>query len=164
LNQYQTFQGGLCDAIVVKIDTTQVGASALLYSTYLGGNSNDRGSGIALDNSGYAYVSGATASTNFPTLNQYQADQPGEDAFVARLDTTQSGASCLIYSTYLGGGMDDYGSVIAVDSSGCAYVIGSTLSADFPTLHQYQTDQPDRDAFVVKIGPSYSGKYFFYFH
>ena len=74
----------------------------LVYSTYLGGGASDRGYGIAVDSSGNVYVTGETASTDFPTLYQYQADQLGTDVFVSKLDTSQSGTASLLYSTYLG--------------------------------------------------------------
>ena len=81
--------------------------------------------GIAVDNNGNAYVIGFTYSTNFPTLNQFQIDQTGQDAFVTKLDTTQSGPASLVYSTYLGGiSLNGHG--IAVDGSGNAYVTGYT--------------------------------------
>ena len=152
MSQYQTFQGGDYDVFVTKIDTTQSGASSLLYSTYLGGSHNETGRGISLDNSGNVYVTGGTGSSNFPTLNQYQTNQGWADAFITKLDTTQSGFSSLIYSTYLGGGGTDGGFGIAVDSSGNAFVTGDTWSTDFPILNQYQTDlKSNYDAFVTKL-------------
>jgi hypothetical protein len=157
LNQYQTFQAGTNDAFVTKIDTTESGISSLIYSTFLGGSSSDVGGGIAVDNSGNAYVTGDTWSANFPTLNQYQTYQAGEDVFVTKIDTTQSGASCLIYSTYLGGADNDYGRAAALDNNGNAYVTGETYSTDFPTLNQFQTDQTERDSFVAKIDATQSG-------
>jgi hypothetical protein len=156
LNQYQSYQG-YYDLFVTRLDTTQSGASSLLYSTYLGGGSDDFGYGIAVDSSGNAYVTGETYSTDFPTLNQYQADQGGRDAFVIRLDTARSGASSLLYSTYLGGGDGDYGRGIAVDSSGNAYITGFTDSTDFPTLNQYQLYQNNRNVFVTKLDSTQSG-------
>jgi hypothetical protein len=156
LNQYQAFQG-YCDTFVIKLDTTQSGAISLVYSTYLGGSLDDYGKGIAVDNSGNAYVTGLTWSSDFPIQNQYQTDQWSYDAFVTKLDTTQSGASGLIYSTYLGGCSVEYCLGIAVDNSGNAYVTGLTWSSDFPTLNQYQTYQGDRDAFVTKLDSTKSG-------
>jgi len=156
LNRYQAQQAN-ADAFVTKIDTNQIGASSLIYSTYLGGANNDTTHEIAVDNNGNVYVVGRTESTDFPTRNQYQGDQPFYDAFVTRLDTTQSGAASLIYSTYLGGTSYDYGYGIAADSSGYAYVTGATDSTDFPTRDQYQTDSPARDAFVTKIDTNQSG-------
>jgi hypothetical protein len=158
LNQFQsTYQGGLYDAFVTKFDTTQNGASSLIYSTYLGGKGEDRSYGIVVDNSGNAYVIGWTNSTDFPTLDQYQTYKGMYDAFVTKIDTTQSGSSSLIYSTYLGGGGSDIGIGIALDSSRNAYVTGWTSSTDFPILNQYQTDQNGNDAFVTKIDMTNSG-------
>jgi hypothetical protein len=129
----------------------------LAYSTYLGGDDSDGGNGIAVDSSGYVYITGRTASTDFPTLNQYQSDQPDKDAFVAKIDATGVGASSLIFCTYLGGEGADEGKGLSVDNSGNVYVTGDTESPDFPTLNQYQTDQPDKDAFVTIIDTNQSG-------
>ncbi len=156
LNQYQGAQSGW-DSFITKLDTTQSGTASLLYSTYLGGNDWDYGYDIDVDSSGYAYITGFTYSTDFPTLNQYQADQGGIDVFVTKLDTTQSGSACLLYSTYLGGGSDDRGYGIAVDNSDNAYVTGDTFSTDFPILNQYQADQGGIDVFVTKLDTTQSG-------
>jgi len=155
-NQYQTKQAG-DDAFVTKIDTMKSGNDSLVYSTYLGGSGNDSGRGIAVDGSGNAYVAGQTNSADFPILNQYQTDQAGDDAFVTKIDTTESGNDSLVYSTYLGGNNIDYGIGIAVDGSGKVYVIGQTLSTDFPILNQYQISQGSWDAFVTKIDTTESG-------
>jgi hypothetical protein len=154
-NQYQTDQTGR-DVFVTKIDTTQSGGASLIYSTYLGGGSSEQGNRIAVDGSSNAYVTGSTLSADFPTQNQYQADQTGTDAFVTKIDTTRIGGASLIYSTYLGGGDGDQGFGIAVDGSGRAYVTGYTDSTDFPTLNQYQADPGDSntDVFVTKIAAS----------
>jgi hypothetical protein len=161
LNQYMSDPGdGASDVFVTKLDTTQSGTSSLVYSTYLGGANSDYGFGIAADNSAYAYVTGHVYSTDFPCLNQYQGDQGGYDTFVTKLDTTQSGSSCLLYSTYLGGGHYDYGKDITVNNSGFAYVTGYTGSTDFPTLNQYMSDSGDGlgdDVFVTKINTTQSG-------
>jgi len=157
LNPYQDTCRGGRDAFVIKIDTNQSGVSSLIYSTFLGGTEDDYGLGIAVDDSGNAYVTGVTESTDFPTLHQYQRNQPEGDCFVARIDTTQSGASSLIYSTYLGGVGDDCGRGIAVDDSGNAYVTGVAGSAGFPILHQYQKNQSDEDCFVTRIDTNQKG-------
>jgi Beta-propeller repeat len=93
-------------------------------------------------------VSSRTVSTNFPTQNPYQPDQPNQDVFVTKL--SPSGNS-LVYSTYLGGSSDDQGYGIAVDGSGSAYVTGFTDSTDFPTQNPFQTVQGSIDAFVTKL-------------
>jgi len=154
LNPYQaTFQGGYNDVFVAKLSSS---GDSLIYSTYLGGESYDLGSAIAVDGSGYAYVTGGTESTNFPTLNPYQSTYQGgpNDAFVTKLSSL---GNSLIYSTYLGGEYYDYGYGIAVDGSGNAYVTGPTTSSDFPTLNPYQTYQGPAsydDVFVTKFSSS----------
>lgn len=125
----------------------------LSYCTYLGGNGNDEGHGIAVDGSGNAYVTGYTVSTHFPTKNPWQSAYSGlRDVFVTKLNSTGSG---LVYSTYLGGSGDDTGYGIAIDSAGNAYVIGTTDSANFPTAYAYQTALGGtNDAFVAKLNAS----------
>jgi len=147
---------GFGDAFVTKLDPT---GSALVYSTYLGGSSDDLGSGIAVDTAGNAYVTGG-ASTNFPTTaGAFQTTFASTssinlDAFVTKLNPTGSGA---VYSTYIGGSGGDSGSGIAVDGAGNAYVTGGTNSADFPTTAgAFQTTFTnafdfDTDAFVTKL-------------
>ena len=114
--------GGSRDAFVAQLDA---GGTALVYSTYLGGGHWDSGNGIAVDGAGHAYVTGDTASPDFPTTPG--ALQPGYgggayDTFVAKLN---AGGTALVYATYLGYSDDDYGSGIAVDGAGNAYVTGS---------------------------------------
>ena len=121
------------------------------YSTYLGGSDWDYGSGIAVDSSGSVYVTGYTESSNFPTQNPYQGSYAGgyDDAFVTKLS---SSGNTLIYSTYLGGSYLDYGTGIAVDSWGNAYVMGTTNSSNFPTQNPYQGSNGGTvDAFVTKL-------------
>ncbi len=140
------YGGGQSDAFVTKL-----GASgALIYSTYLGGNNSDQGNGIAVDSSGSAYVTGFTHSTSFPLVSPFQASLGGTaDAFVAKLTPT---GSALVYSTYLGGSQSDGGSAIAVDSSGDAYVTGSTTSSNFPTANAIQSTYGGAgDAFVTEL-------------
>ncbi|MCK4462592.1 MAG: SBBP repeat-containing protein, partial [candidate division Zixibacteria bacterium] len=81
LYPYQTDQGGE-DVFVTKLSSS---GNSLIYSTYLGGSGYDWGYGIAVDDSGSAYVTGSTGSTDFPTLNPYQTDQGGTDVFVTKL-------------------------------------------------------------------------------
>jgi uncharacterized repeat protein (TIGR01451 family) len=123
----------------------------LVYSTYLGGTVKDLAYAMAADSTGAAYVTGLTSGA-FPTLNAEQNTFGGgnSDAFVAKL--SPSGA--LVYSTYLGGAGGDQGLGIAVDSTGAAYVTGSTGGA-FPTLNaQQNTFGGGGDAFVAKLDPT----------
>ncbi len=141
-----TYAGGYYDAFVTKLNAA---GTALVYSTYLGGSSNDYGVAIAVDAAGNAYVTGSTTSTNFPTMNPFQASLGGQDAYVTKLNAVGDG---LVYSTYLGGSSYEAGNGIAVDAEGNAYVTGSTYSTDFPTKNPFQaTYGGDDDAFVTKF-------------
>jgi hypothetical protein len=130
-----SYGGGLkTDAFVTKLNAT---GSDLAYSTYLGGSGTDGGGGIAADAAGSAYVTGSTASRNFPTSTgsfdrsfNGGAGWVGGDAFVTKLNAA---GSRLVYSTYLGGGGREGGLGIAVDGAGGAYVTGVTASTRFPT-------------------------------
>ncbi|MCE5219752.1 MAG: SBBP repeat-containing protein [Clostridium sp.] len=140
------------NAFVSKIS---INSSKLLYSTYLGGNGEDVSRGIAIDKSGNAYITGYTASTNFPTTpSAYQHSKPNIDwdtVFVSKINTLKLGNSSLSYSTYLGGNNFDIGNAIAVDNNGNAYVTGETNSSNFPaTPTAFQPSPPDTDS---DIGP-----------
>lgn len=126
---YQTtFGGSNLDAFVFELNTTGAG---LTYSTYLGGTGNDAAAGIAVDNSGNAYIVGSTTSTDFPTHNAKQSAIVGQsNGFVTKLN---SSGNALVYSTYLGGGTGDFASAVALDSSDQAYVTGATQNFSFPT-------------------------------
>ena len=146
-NALQPTFSGSYDAFVTKISAD---GSALVYSTYLGGNGSSAASGIAVDPPGNAYVIGQTNSTDFPIKNALQSTLGGSyDAFVTKISAD---GSAFIYSTYLGGTKSDYGLGIAVDPGGNAYVTGSTISADFPVKNALQsTFSGGNDAFVTKI-------------
>ena len=146
---------GSYDAFVTKLNAK---GSALVYSTYLGGSAGvDRAWAIALDAAGNAYVTGDTASTDFPLSNPIQAMYGGgsTDAFVTKLNASGTG---LLYSTFLGGNLTDEGRGIAVNgTSGEAYVTGDTSSGNFPTANPLQVNnagglENHDDAFLVKIG------------
>jgi len=147
------------NAFVTKLDPA---GSALVYSTYLGGSAYDRGSRIAVDADGNAYITGSASSDNFPTtVGAFQPSYGGlGDAFVTKLNPT---GSALVYSSYLGGSGSATGSVsgeddgngIAVDAGGNAYVTGTTFSADFPTTAgAFQTTFGGGGPFVTKIDPT----------
>ena len=172
VNPYQSSQDGQGDAFVTKFDST---GSSLIFSTYLGGNSDDTGRAIAVDASAIffggadpddpgqagavgiaytqcAYVTGDTSSEDFPTRNCYQATFSGnDDVFVTKFDPD---GSSLTFSTYLGGGHFDDGMDIAVDADRNIYITGSTISGDFPVVNAYQDSLAaagSYDAFVTKI-------------
>ena len=174
----QTYRGGAgqewvqsADAFVAKINPA---GTALVYSTYFGGAGDDWGLGIAVDSSGSAYVTGFTTSSSLPvtpgafqTAYRGSGGQPNAltgDAFVLKMNPQGTGAT---YSTYLGGGLDDIGLAIAVDSNGNTYVAGSTLSPNFPLSQQAfqmiyggaggEDNTAAGDAFVVKLNPAGNG-------
>jgi hypothetical protein len=150
------FQAFPADIFVAELDSAGTG---LIFSTYLGGSDVEVGGAIAVDPAGNSYITGYTASTNFPTLNAFSATNHGHnDAFVAKIGP---GGTPLIYSTYLGGTNADEGDGIAADSAGNAYVSGYTSSTNFPTLRGFRsmlngvTNSPIVfDAFVVKFDPA----------
>ena len=144
---FQRSNGGSTDAFVTKLNPT---GSALIYSTYLGGRLADSGNGIAIDAVGNAYVTGEANSTNFPIANGFQLTNAGSsDGFVAKLNST---GTALVYSTYIGGTNSDISRGIAVDSSGNAYVTGSTYSTNFPTASALQPrNAGGYDAFITKL-------------
>ena len=159
-----TFQLGSYDhSKALVIDPT------LGYSTYLGGTGNDYATAIAVDSTGSAYVTGYTASANFPTVaGAFQTTCGGGtscssthiNAFVTKLNST---GTALLYSTYLGGSTKDYGYGVAVDGSGDAFIAGTTYSSNFPvTAGAYQTacgggTCVDGDVFVAELNPTGSG-------
>ena len=128
------------------------------FTTFLAGNDWDLAGGMALDNSGNVYVTGSTSSTNYPVIGPippgFDTYQRAGDAFVTKLDP--SGA--IVFSAYLGGYQGDYGSAIAVDSTG-VYIVGTTQSRGFPTYNAifpnlHNEPNWDQDAFVTKISPT----------
>lgn len=147
----QTFGGQ--DVYVAKINPS---GRALDWVTYIGGTGTDTGTGIALDAAGAIYITGYTASTNFPvTANAPQPVLLGgnavTDAFVFKL--AANGAS-LIYSTFLGGSQSDFGNAIQVDRSGAAYVGGRTDSTDFrSTAKDTLPARGAGDGFLTKVAP-----------
>ncbi len=153
---FDTTHNGMQDAFVTKINST---GSALIYSTFLGGSDLDSAAAIALDDTGNAYVTGSTSSTDFPTtagaFDNTHNGIPGSDAFVTKLNAS---GSALVYSTYLGGLEQDAGSGIAVDSSGNAYVGGDTRSSGFPTtagaFDTTHNPNDDPEIFVTKVNPT----------
>jgi beta-propeller repeat-containing protein len=153
--------GGGKNAFVAKLIPS---GSALAYSTYLGGTGTDKGTAIAVDATGHAYVTGNSASADFPTTpGAFRTTKPSEQSiwttpFVTKLTADGTG---LAYSTFLGGSQPDLAAGIAVDGGGSAYVTGTTSSIDFPTTPgAFQTKNRSMEyynLFVSKLAPSGSG-------
>lgn len=163
---YRPGRAGASDAFVAKLNPA---GTSLTYATYLGGRQTDKATGIAVDETGAAYVSGWTDSTDFPvTAGAFRSRALAEpQVFVAKLNPAGTGLS---YSTYLGpiASLSQFNPIIgdlslsrplvfpiAVDNSGAAYVTGWTTSASFPTTPS--AFQPDHrgfiDVFVSKLSP-----------
>ena len=155
VNPIFTYKGGE-DIFVAKLNPT---GSALVYSTFIGGYSNDSGRSIAVDSEGNAYITGFTTSPDFPvtpnapqlTHSGYESLENNMDAFVAKINAA---GSALVYATFLGGTKNDSAAGIAVDQKGNAYVAGSTCSLDFPmTAKAFQPQYGGgyADFFIVKL-------------
>lgn len=149
-------------AFFAEINTATATAQSLSYLTYLGGNAADFGDAIALGPNSVAYLTGNTTSLNFPvSTGAYQTTGNSVGvAFVGLIDTTQSPATSLTHSTFLGGGGGDDGFAIRADSQGNAYVGGGTSSVHFPvTQGALQTTFPSGafgNGFVSKFDPTLS--------
>lgn len=125
------------------------------YSTYLGGSGDDDARGIAVDPQGAAYITGKTASTDFPMSNAAQPRYQGGDYDVFVAKVAPSG-DAVVFATYIGGAKHEIGNGIAVDDTGAVYVVGATASTNFPTRIPIQSGYGGGpyDLFVTKLGPS----------
>lgn len=150
VNPLQVSNAGLIDGYVVKLGAS---GNSLLYSTYFGGNSVDRGRAIAVDALGNAYITGVTSSTNFPVQNAYQSTNAGIlDCYVLKLVPA---GNTLVFSTYLGGSDMDYGAGIVIDNQQNVYISGNTYSPNFPAIFAFQTAAGGAsDGFVAKLNPT----------
>ena len=147
-NPFQAAMPGAPDAFVFKLNAA---GTDLIYASFLGGSADEGGYGIAVDVAGNAYVTGYTGSTNFPTLAPFQLHLAGlYNGYITKV----SPAGALLYSTYLGGTVDDQGNAVTVDGDGNAYLTGYTGSPDFPLQGPLQPNlQGNYNAFVTKIAP-----------
>jgi hypothetical protein len=148
--------GGFSEGFVAKLAPA---GDALVWSTFLGGNGEERLQGIAVDGAGRVWVTGSTTSSNFPVRAAFQPHLRGESDAVV---TGFGPGGELIASTYLGGGQDEVASSIQVDAAGGLRVAGGTGSADFPVLHPVQgtCGMPEpycSDAFVAELRPGAAG-------
>ncbi|HJQ38284.1 MAG TPA: SBBP repeat-containing protein [Thermoanaerobaculia bacterium] len=155
--------GEKTDAFVAVFDPFESrGNKTLLYASYLGGNRDDVGRGIAVDPDRNAYVVGSTSSTNLQTRSPAGQSLPplqgdfqggGFDGFVSKIDTEASGNDSLTYLSYFGGAINDRVEGVAVDSLQRAYITGATSSdpASFPLVNAFDSTQRNGEAFVAKL-------------
>lgn len=140
------------DAFVGKLNPS---GSAFVYLSYLGGTGIDGATGLAVDGEGNAYATGQSGSTDFPVSRAFQPDKsfPDADLFVTKL--RPDGAD-LAYSTYLGGSLQDNSNGIDVDRFGSAYVVGYSLSADFPLVNSLQSSFRVTEGILARIADTVS--------
>ncbi|NKB39410.1 MAG: filamentous hemagglutinin N-terminal domain-containing protein, partial [Gammaproteobacteria bacterium] len=141
-----TYNGGTFgDGLLVKVNST---GSALLYSTFFGGTGTDYISGVSVDGSGIIHVTGLTQSSDLPTVSPFQASAAGSnEAFLAKFDPLQSGASSLTYSSYFGGTGNDRAYDIQLDSVGNIYIAGHA-GTGLPLAGAIQDTATGNEAFV----------------
>jgi len=158
------------DAFVVELNAD---GSAPLYSSYLGTSREEQGTGVAIDPTGASavFVAGSTSPptpTAFPTtVGAYQTTSGGgtcnggvcPDGFLARFDFSKVGTASLVYCTLLGGNGADLIDAVAADTSGNAYVVGTTAAANFPIKNAFQGSfgGGDSDAFLAELNPGGAG-------
>lgn len=126
----------------------------LVYSTYLGGNSDEASLSVAIDGQGNTYVTGWTQSTDFPTSSPVSPTNSGaSDIVITKLNPAGTG---IVYSTYIGGAANDVGEAIAVNSAGEAFVSGYTRSTNLPVVAAVQPTYGGgtRDAFFLRLSPN----------
>ncbi len=145
-------RNGDSDVCVTKLNAS---GSGRVFSILIGGSAGELGNCIFVDSSGNSYISGTTASEDYPhTTGAHYGDT--YDAFVTKLDPD---GDQLVCSTFIGGNSHDYGKAITVDSSGCIYVTGHTQSSNFPvTFGAYKESKTGfDDTFVTKFEADLSG-------
>lgn len=143
--------GGASDAFLTRVDPA---GRTFTYSTYFGSAGADAAIGVAVDAAGMVYLTGSTTSPAFPSVRPLQpALGGGTDAFLVKLNPVTND---ILYSTFLGGTLDDSGIRVAVDSEGNAYTFGYTGSADFPTTQGAVQRKfgGKTDLFVAKVTPA----------
>ena len=144
-NAFQTDGNGSDDAVAVKLNQS---GSAVVYSTYIGGNLIDSAGAFTVDADGNMLLTGFTRSSNFPLRNAVQTDLQYVDAFVTKLNAA---GSDIVYSTFLGGSDLERGYGIAVDAGGNAFVTGRSNSGNFPTRRAVRPARGLDDAFVARF-------------
>lgn len=144
------------DAYVSKLNAT---GSNLIFSTFIGGNSQDISYGISYDNSGNIIITGKTTSSNFPINNALNTTyQGGYDGFLTKINPT---GNSLVFSTFIGGNSFDECKSVTVDRFNQIYLAGNTMSTNLPistgafksTLSPPIAGILYADGFVMKLNP-----------
>jgi YD repeat-containing protein len=161
---YQNSYNGILAGFISIIDTNDtsgVGGTSLVYSTYLSGSTCDACTGIAVDGQGLVYVTGMAGSSDFPTTasgfqpqtNVSFGTLTSMDGFVAQIDPTQ-GPAGLLYGSYLGGGSDTYGLDMAIDGNGDVFITGKADTPESPLGNLGGRQAEQVSAFVAEIDPT----------
>ncbi|HTS63984.1 MAG TPA: SBBP repeat-containing protein [Candidatus Acidoferrales bacterium] len=156
---YDNFNDGLIDIFLAIMSTDASKSYPLLYFSYLGGSDNDIPLGLDVDSNGVAYLTGYTASTDFPMAgSSFQTVSNGvQVAFAVKLDPSQYGGNGLVYSSFLGGttGLNT-GNGLVVDSNGVMYIVGTTRCTDFPVTGSAYAGvlYGPQDAFITVMDPN----------
>jgi hypothetical protein len=148
-------------AFIMVLNPALPGANVLVYTTYYGGPTMQTLTGLAVDNSGKAYITGMTNAVGLPVSTTNLPYQTTLDAafphpYVAAIDTTINGSGGLLYGTFLGGTGQDQSTGIAT-LNGRIYVTGYTPGTDFPSVGAYQTQAGNDDVYISIIDPTQSG-------
>ncbi len=167
ISGYQMTLNGIANGFLAVVSQSSAGVTSLNYATYFGGSASDSALSVDALGENAVYIAGHTTSANFPTSQTLQSFSGTSDAFVAKFDTTQSGAASLLDSTLLGGRNDAKANGVAATATGSVFVSGSTTSPDFPLAGNPQTgvqpvctscqeSPPLSDAFLVALAENTS--------
>jgi hypothetical protein len=148
MKPYDPTHNGDADIFITKFNES---GSSLVYSTFVGGKKNDYARSLFVDAAGAVYLTGETASSNFPLKKAVDKTFRGfSEAFVVKLAPR---GNALVYSTYLGGYTVEWGNQIVADAQGAAYVAGDTCSSDFPLKNALFDRLRIEDFFLAKFDP-----------
>lgn len=159
---------GVGDAFITKLNTSASGSAQLVYSTFLGGAFDDQGFGIAVDSLGHITVAGQTNSYGFPVtgdaIQGFDAGpSPTNQGFIARFDPSKSGNASFLYSTFLGGDLDDGLFAVAVNPAGTVVVAAGAYSSPnppiTPTAFQPTYGGGSSNAYIAEINFTESGPF-----
>ena len=154
----QKTEGGGLDLFLAVVNPGLPAGSQVIYVTYIGGAEDETFGALTVGPNGDVYITGSTASGNFPVSNAAQTTLGGSsglpDAFVIWLSPTQ----LIEYSTFFGGSETDKGTAIAVNSSNIIWIAGDTQSTDLPNTGRFQGSLIGaQNMFVASFDPSKSG-------